>query len=140
LARELSIDEVKIRVTSLNKNQQTSTSLQYRISVPECNYRALMTPSTWPKNVRVRDYFFKPRNNGVSKNDFLERETVNHTQDPLGNNQLLINHSLESESTPTAANYQHQSNNHTSSERASEATLIQITQAESISADMEQMD
>lgn len=72
LATELNINKERIRVTPLANNRREFNSLQYRISTPECNYDAVMTPNTWPKNVRIRDYIFKPRCNGVSIDNFFK--------------------------------------------------------------------
>lgn len=79
LASELRIESESIRVTPLQSNGRSFSSLQYRISAPEASYDRLMTPSTWPKNVRVCDYIFKRRSNNVnqaSMESFLEREST----------------------------------------------------------------
>lgn len=86
LSSELAIDNELIRVTSLNSNSNKVNAIQYRVSVPELHYNKLMSSNTWPQNVRVRDYVFKRRNNtnnGVSMNNFLERQTANRTETPI---------------------------------------------------------
>lgn len=99
LTKILKIDKEKIKVTLLttnNKkpNQRTFNSLQYRISTPESKYEDLMTPSTWPVNVRVRDYFFKQRNNEASMENFLEKDTTTRARDwksQSSENPVLLN-------------------------------------------------
>lgn len=83
LANELNIEKENILVTPLQSQNKNFNSLQYRVSTPEANYGTLMTPSTWPKNGRVRDYIFKRRNNteAASMENFLEKETASRSKD-----------------------------------------------------------
>lgn len=75
-----SIDKESVRVTLITKNAQRFNSLQYRISAPESKFGALMTSSTWPKDVRIREFFFKQRNNNaVNMDNFLVIQTVTQT-------------------------------------------------------------
>lgn len=96
LTRELNIDKENIRVTPLRSSGKGFTSAQFRISAPANNYNSLMTPDTWPKNVIVRDYVFKPRNNEASMDNFLEKERSTRTTDAppqlqQSNNQDVVN-------------------------------------------------
>lgn len=89
LMNELNIEKEKIRVTPLGNNRNFN-SVQYRVSAPECNYNALTTPNTWPKNVRVRDYVFKPRSAVVPMENFLERESISRAKDTISERPATI--------------------------------------------------
>lgn len=65
VSEQLKIEREFIRVTSLFSNRATYTSLQYRISTPESHYESLMKPESWSKNVKIRDYVYKGRENEV---------------------------------------------------------------------------
>lgn len=98
LSNELNTAKENILVTSLQSKGKSFNSLQYRISAPEINYAALMTPSTWPRNVRVRDYIFKRQNNTeASMDNFLEKETATRLTDLTPTTTPLVNNPTTSE-------------------------------------------
>lgn len=76
LSTELNIKKEEIRITSLANNRHEFSSSQYRVSTPERHYDTLMTSSTWPRNVKIRDYVFKSRNPGVKIENFREKEDL----------------------------------------------------------------
>ncbi|XP_037030800.1 uncharacterized protein LOC119070531 [Bradysia coprophila] len=81
LADELKIDKRKIRVSLLlpgGKTVDDMNFLQFKVTVPVDKYDLIMNSSTWPSNVRIRDFVNKPRINiGVSLQNFMEKRTVN---------------------------------------------------------------
>lgn len=45
--------------------------LQYKVTIPDDNYKSIMSPESWPKNVHLRDFIYKQRRGtGVSKECF----------------------------------------------------------------------
>lgn len=91
LSVENSVDKQAIRVTPLGNNNPKISSLQYRISAPECHYTAVKTSSTWPKDVRVRDFVYKSRRDGVSMNNFLVKEKASRQRNQIASDQPPTN-------------------------------------------------
>lgn len=86
LADELNLDKDIIRVTPLapaGKNMDDLAYLQYRVSTPASMYPSLISASTWPKGVRVRDFIFNKRADTASLDNFLVRKAA-HTPLEIG--------------------------------------------------------
>lgn len=91
VATELNAEKAIIRATPLNSKGRNFNSLQNRILMPEKYYDALMTPNTWPKNVKVREYVYKRRTEGASIENFLEKTTRTNVIPPPLQTAMEIN-------------------------------------------------
>ncbi|XP_037037933.1 uncharacterized protein LOC119075570 [Bradysia coprophila] len=101
IAAELNVAMESIRVTPVNSKSTRINALQYRVSAPERNFNALMSPETWPNSVRIREYMFKYQNkNATSMNHFLEKRTMSQQrQDSIVSTQAPNDHSTSPAST-----------------------------------------
>jgi len=50
--------------------------LQYKVTIPKDKYGEIMCLKIWPPNIRVRDFVYKRRITGVSKQNFLSKESL----------------------------------------------------------------
>lgn len=56
------------------------TFLQYKLTVPASMYKSVMCSDSWPKNVRLRDFVYKPKNlNVVPRQHFLSKSELSAT-------------------------------------------------------------
>lgn len=62
-----------------DRNHEELSYLQYRVSFPEVAYSKVMSPDTWPKGVKIRDFIFNRRNVAVSMDNFLVRNAAHNT-------------------------------------------------------------
>jgi len=81
LSDELDISREKIGVSLLlpaGKTIDVLNFLQFKITIPESKYFAIMDPMSWPTRVRVRDFVFKAKRiyNVVPKLKFLSRKKL----------------------------------------------------------------
>lgn len=76
LSDELHLDKESIRVTPLvpaGKNLSDFSYMQYRVSVPAVMHSSVLTPSTWPIGVKVRDYIYNKKKDVASLANFLSK-------------------------------------------------------------------
>lgn len=79
VSKETQISADNIRVSLLKPagiSRESMSFLQYRVSVPASSYSALQNPNIWPRNVKIREYVWRPKNNTASLGDFLEKTTA----------------------------------------------------------------
>lgn len=78
VSNETKISAENIRITLMRPtgiSDENMKFLQYRVSAPASSYNALLNPDIWPRNVKIREYVWRPKNNTVSLDDFLLRTT-----------------------------------------------------------------
>lgn len=80
LSDELKIDKDKIGVSLLlpaGKTVDLLNFLQFKITIPNDKYCAIMNPVSWPTNIRVRDFVYKRKEiDVVQKRHFLSRKPL----------------------------------------------------------------
>lgn len=84
LAGVLEIVKESIRVTPLTpsgRNINDLTFMQYRVSVPTSIYHRALSGTTWPKGVRVREFWYSKRNTVATLDNFLVKTA---SPDPPG--------------------------------------------------------
>lgn len=80
------VDELKVNKEMIHlslflpygKTVEDLKFLQYKITLPEANYSAVMCSELWPKNVRVRDFFVgqTKKVEGVTQHQFFVKKTL----------------------------------------------------------------
>lgn len=83
IADKLVVAKERINLTLLlpaGKSIRELNFLQFKVTVPDDKYDAIMCPGTWPENIHVRDFVYKEKNlNGVSKQHFFLRHKCDQT-------------------------------------------------------------
>lgn len=65
-------DSVKLALLlPAGKKKEDLNFLQYKITIPEVNHGSIMCPDLWPSNVLIRDFVWKRKSLGVTKQQFL---------------------------------------------------------------------
>lgn len=121
IANELKLDKSNVRVTPLRSTKRNTSSVQFRISTPESYFRALMSPDSWPGNVRIREYFFKPRSNDrqlLREDEATQRHNIIRQffleKSKTSNDAVLIQDNLEDASATYAPDNEHPNPNRSS--------------------------
>lgn len=77
LVDELCVERERISVSLLLPTARSINDLnflQYKITLPEEKYGAIVNPKSWPPNIRVRDFVHKVYRLGVSKQQFFAKK------------------------------------------------------------------